>query len=211
MCLGTSQKFGHSVITSASLRATSANFSILNPTLPAWIAATPTSNDDGCQPTTPTSTKDDGNQPNSATEDGNDNRQPIGTTFLFFFFPFTNDLPSSSLAPPRTHDAKHHEDNSAMHIDGHHHPPQMHTISLFLSFFILLTIYFPTACLQHLLTPTLTHTMYHPLPLTCRTVMYCKFFFLSFILLTSIYFLAYSPWGPVCMIPRSMKTTMPGI
>ena len=131
--------------------------------------------------------------------------------FHFIFFPFTNDLPSSSLAPPHMHNAKHHEDNGAMRIDSHQHPLQMHTISLFLSFFILLTIYFPTAHPQHLLTPTLTHTMHCPLPLIHRTVMYCKFFFLSFILLTSIYFLAYSPWGPVCTIPRSMKTMMPCI
>ena len=118
--------------------------------MPAKITTNPTSN---CQPTTtPMSTKDDSNQPNNTIEGSSDNHQPIGATFFFFvFFHFTNNLPSSSLAPLHTHDTKHHEDNGTMRTHGHQHPPYMHTVSLFFFFFsfVLLTIYFP---MQHLLT-----------------------------------------------------------
>ena len=129
--------------------------------MPAKITTNPTSD---CQPTTtPMSVKDNGNQPNNTIEGSSDDHQPIGTTFLFsfFFFCFTNDLPSSSLTPLRMHDTKHHEDNGTMHMHGHQHPPHMHTVSLFFFFssFILLIIYFP---MQHLLTYSDT---YNTLPL----------------------------------------------
>ena len=134
-CLGTWQKLGEVRLH---------QLSIFDPQLNHCLDRPTTSDDDNSQPTpTSTSMKDNGNQPTSTTEGGGDDHQPVRITiFSFFFFCFTNGLPSSSSAPRHTHDVKHREDNGTMHTPSPTTPSAYahYQYSFFLSF-VLLTIY----------------------------------------------------------------------